>query len=96
LVDRVVGRGSGNANAAYCPGCTVAEQQAAIDALLPFFAGMTQLTGTYTLTGSGNQVLSQGSASIEVTGTVPEPSTMWSLTGGMLAACVLLRRRHLR
>ena len=84
LVDRVVGRGSGNANAAYCPGCTVAEQQAAIDALLPFFAGMTELTGTYTLTDSGNQLLSQGSASIAVTSAVPEPGTAWSLSGGML------------
>ena len=50
LVDAIYGRGSGNADAAYCPGCSLADQQAAIDALDPDFAGMTQFTGTYTLT----------------------------------------------
>ena len=94
LVDRLVGRGSGNAMAAYCPGCTLAQQQAEIDALLPFFAGMTQLTGTYTLTDQSNQLLASGSGVIGVTGTVPEPGTLWSLTGGMLVACLLIRRRR--
>ena len=32
LVDGLVGRGSGNSYDAYCPGCTVAQQQAALDA----------------------------------------------------------------
>src|SRR5215831_6853934 len=48
LVDRLVGRGSGNAAAPEppdCPGCTIAQQQAKIDALLPGFNGMTQFSG---------------------------------------------------
>lgn len=94
MVDRLVGRGSGNAFAAACSGCTVAQQQAAILALLPSFAGMTQLTGTYTLTQGNGQVLASGSGSIEVTGAVPEPGTMWPLTGGMLVACLLIRRKR--
>ena len=54
LVDGLVGRGSGNSYAAYCPDCTVAEKQAAIDAAAA--GGSFQFTGTYTLgdsTGSG-------------------------------------------
>jgi hypothetical protein len=94
LVDRLVGRGSGNAFAAYCPGCTVAQQQAAINAVLPSFAGMTQLTGTYTWSDQNNQAIATGAAAIAVTGAVPEPGTIWSLMGGMVVAALLRRRRR--
>ncbi len=69
LVDGVVGRGSGSSYAASCPGCSVAQQQAAIDAAAA--GGPFQFTGTYSLgaaTGSGTFNVSA----------VPEPST-WAM-----------------
>ncbi|HLK68505.1 MAG TPA: hypothetical protein VKU19_33965 [Bryobacteraceae bacterium] len=68
LVDEIVGRGSGNAEAALCTSCTIPQEQAAIQAAQFGFAGMTQFTGTY-MYGDG---LATGSGSFEV---APEPGT---------------------
>ena len=89
LVDEIVGRGSGNADAAYCPGCTIAQQQAAIDALAPSFAGMTTFAGTYTLTDFGGGVLATGSGSFDVT---PEPAS-FVLVGAAMLAWGIARRK---
>lgn len=78
-VDGLVGRGSGNANAAYCPGCNTAQQQAAIQTAIDEMGGMTSFTGTYTLTG---QEVVSGSDTVNFT---PEPGT-WILFGTGLAA----------
>lgn len=93
MVDRVVGRGSGNTFAAYCAGCTIAEQQAAIDEVLPAFSGLTQLTGVYTLTGTTNQTSATGSASIAVTRVAPEPATTMLIGAGLLTLGLTRRNR---
>lgn len=69
LVDALFGRGSGNSFAALCSPCTVAQEQAAIDAAAsgPGFS----FTGTYTI-GSDS-----GSGTFNVAA-VPEPST-WAM-----------------
>ena len=61
LVDAIIGRGSGNSLAAYCPGCSQADEQAAIDAQAAYWTKPATFTGTYTydngsvggVTGSG-------------------------------------------
>jgi hypothetical protein len=69
LVDAIFGRGSGNSYAAYCSPCTVAEEQAAIDAAA---AGPSYtFTGTYSIDGAS------GSGTFNVAA-VPEPST-WAM-----------------
>jgi hypothetical protein len=86
LVDALVGRGSGNSQDAYCSGCSIADQQAAIDEGFAKLQGITEFTGTYTL---GND---SGSGTFEITGTTPEPST-WLLMFSAIPAIRLLRRR---
>jgi hypothetical protein len=71
LVDALFGRGSGNSLAAVCHGCTLGEQQAAIDAVaadpgIPF-----TFTGTYTV------VEDSASGTFNIAN-VPEPST-WAM-----------------
>jgi hypothetical protein len=71
LVDALFGRGSGNSLAAVCHGCTLGEQQAAIDAVaadpgIPF-----TFTGTYTVAEDS----ASGTFNIA---NVPEPST-WAM-----------------
>jgi len=56
LVDALFGRGSGSSFAAYCPGCTLVEQQLALDAAAAYPGTPFQFTGIYSLgevTGSG-------------------------------------------
>jgi hypothetical protein len=94
LVNEIVGRGSGNADAAYCPGCRIAQEQAAIDALAGDFTGMSKFVGTYTLTGPDG-VLSTGSGEFDI---APEPGTFGMMTGATLALAlglVFMRRRRL-
>jgi hypothetical protein len=92
LVDAFVGRGSGNSLAAYCPGCTIAQQQQAIDDAAAYFTGPTTFTGTYTLgnTSGSNSFLINPS----VTAGVPEPTTwaMMMLGFGLIGAAVRRRR----
>jgi hypothetical protein len=89
LVDGLVGRGSGNSFANDpCVGCTVAEQQAAIDAVANDPAYPTQFTGTYSLGAA------TGSGTFNISGSVPEPST-WALSIlGLGFAGGMLRRRR--
>ena len=91
LVDALVGKGSGNADPASCPGCSLAGQQAAINALSPAFAAMTQFTGKYTLTDLSNTVLGSGSGTFAIT---PEPSTVGFLAAGLASLALLVRKRR--
>jgi len=89
LVDGLVGRGTGNSFAAYCTGCTVAEQQQAIDEAAAYWSphGGT-FTGTYTLgsaTGSGTFTINA----------VPEPATWAMMIGGFGLIGAAARRRRL-
>jgi hypothetical protein len=58
-VDEIVFAGGGNAMDAYCSGCTIAQQQAAIDAVRDEYSGMMPFTFTMDyvlLDDSGNQL----------------------------------------
>jgi hypothetical protein len=98
LVDMIVGRGSGNADAAYCPAapavCDIAAQQAAIDALAPDFLGLTAFNGTYTMTSDAG-VLATGSGTFNV-GAAPEPAIPITLGSGLVALVILGRKRFAR
>lgn len=89
LVNEIVGRGSGNADAAYCTGCSIAQQRAAINALNSDFIGMTQFFGTYTLTDPTLGTFT-GSGEFDVT---PEPGTFGMMMGSALALGVVFMRR---
>ncbi|GAO38180.1 hypothetical protein SCH01S_09_00270 [Sphingomonas changbaiensis NBRC 104936] len=88
LVDAIVGRGSGNSFAAYCTGCTVAQQQQAInDAAAYWSPNGGTFTGTYTLgaaTGSGTFTITA----------VPEPATWALMIGGFGLIGAAARRRR--
>ena len=71
LVDALFGRGSGNSLAAVCHGCTLADQQAAIDAAAAYPGSPFTFTGTYTV------VEDSGSGTFNIAN-VPEPST-WAM-----------------
>jgi hypothetical protein len=88
LVDGLVGRGTGNSFAAYCSGCTVAQQQQAIDDAAGYWSpnGGT-FTGTYTL-GSAT-----GSGTFTITA-VPEPATWALMIGGFGLIGAAARRRR--
>jgi hypothetical protein len=86
LVDGLVGRGSGNAFAAYCPGCSVAQQQAALDAVVAYPGSDYTFTGTYTLgaaTGTGEFAISA----------VPETSTWVMMILGFAGLGIMAKRR---
>ena len=89
LVDEIVGRGSGNADAAYCDPCTIAQEQAAIDALYPDFSGMSAFTGTYTM-AEGSDVLASGSGTF----TVPEPGSIVLFAAMVFGVAFFVRRRR--
>lgn len=85
LVDMIVGRGSGNALAAYCVGCTIAQQQDAINQAAWAMNTVDNFTGSYTYTEGGN-VLASGSGTFNVTDVAtPEPGTIALLFAGMAA-----------
>ena len=71
LVDALFGRGSGNSLAAICHGCTIGEQQAAIDEVAAYPGSPFTFTGTYTI---GEDA---GSGTFNIAN-VPEPST-WAM-----------------
>lgn len=87
LVDGIIGRGSGNSDAAYCSGCTLAQQQAALDTEARYFTSPTTFVGTYSLgadSGSGTFNISP----------VPEPRTWVMMLLGVFGLGALLRRRR--
>jgi len=86
LVDGLVGRGSGNSFAAYCPGCTVPQQQAALDAVAAYPGSPFTFTGKYSLgddTGQGTFAISA----------VPEPSTWVMMIMGFAGLGLVAHRR---
>ena len=89
LVDGLVGRGTGNSFAAYCSGCTVAQQQQAIDDAAGYWSafGGGTFTGTYSLGGAS------GSGTFTITA-VPEPATWALMIGGFMAVGTAARRRR--
>jgi hypothetical protein len=102
LVDALVGRGSGNSFAAYCPPapavCDEAAQIASIAAAASAFGpGSTTFTGTYTLAAGNGPVTGAGSFEIVTAAAqaVPEPSSIL-LAGLSLAALGFTRRRGAR
>lgn len=94
LVDYLVGRGSGNSYAAYCPGCTVAEQQAMLTAEAGSPGVFYNFTGSYSLRLANGDVVTD-SATFDVT-PVPEPATAATLAAAMLLLGALTRRRARR
>lgn len=86
LVDGLVGRGSGNAFEALCTGCTLAEQQAVINAVAGYPGSDYTFTGTYTL----GETIGSGSFAISA---VPETSTWVMMILGFAGLGIMAKRR---
>lgn len=89
LVDGLVGRGSGNAYEALCSGCTIAQQQAIINAVAAYPGSNYTFTGTYTL---GDDI---GSGTFAISA-VPETSTWVMMILGFAGMGIVARRRVLK
>jgi hypothetical protein len=90
LVNELWGRGAGVADATDdCPGCTIAQRQALIDAEMAYFInqGTVTFTGTYSLNNAS------GNSTLTVQQAVPEPGTLVLLGTGLLGALGSLRGR---
>lgn len=93
LVDAIIYRGSGNSNAAYCTGtCNAADQEANLAAAANI-PGLTQFTGTYSITGDSQAVSGSGTFNISGAG-VPEPASWALMIIGFGATGSMLRRRR--
>lgn len=86
LVDGLVGRGSGSSFAAYCPGCTVPQQQAEIDAAAAYPGTAFTFTGVYTLGAATGEDTFHISA-------VPETSTWVMMILGFAGMGIMAQRR---
>lgn len=95
LVNAIFGRGSGNSFPAYCPGCSIADQQAQIDGVAAYMqqANLTKFTGTYYLTDGRDGRSASGSAAFNISA-VPEPGVWTLLIGGFALTGSALRRRR--
>lgn len=90
LIDGLVGRGTGNSFAAYCAGCTLAEQQAALDSVAAYPGFDFMFTGKYSLGDIS------GSGTFNVTSAVPEPATWALMLLGFAALGFLAHQRSRR
>lgn len=88
LIDGLVGRGSGNSFAAYCSGCSIADQQAQIDGTAAYPGTPFTFTGTYSLGDFS------GSGTFDISAPVPEPATWAMMIGGFALAGAVMRRRR--
>lgn len=91
LVDALYARGSGNSLAAYCAGCSLADQQAALDAKAASPGQDFSFTGTYTLTSALGLPVATGSGTFNVE--IPEPGSL-ALVGVSLIGLGFLRRKR--
>jgi hypothetical protein len=98
LVNAIIYRGSGNSNPAYCTGiCDAADQEANLEAAANI-PGLTQFTGTYSITTSGDLApqVASGSGTFNITGAggVPEPATWAMMLVGFGGLGAVLRQRR--
>ncbi|HWS98613.1 MAG TPA: PEPxxWA-CTERM sorting domain-containing protein, partial [Candidatus Methylomirabilis sp.] len=92
LVDAIYGVGNGNAYDAYCSPCTVAQEQAAIDLVIPS-SGFT-FTGTYTIDeADGASASGSGHFNVSAVDPVPEPSTWTMMIVGFCGLGFMAYRR---
>jgi len=92
MVDAIFGVGSGNAYDAYCSPCTVAQEQAAIDLVIPS-SGFT-FTGTYTIDeADGASASGSGHFNVSAVDPVPEPSTWTMMIVGFCGLGFMAYRR---
>lgn len=93
LVDGLIGRGSGNSFAAYCSGCDLTAQEAALLAVAAYPGTPFKFTGTYTLTGFTG-VSGSGTFNIDP---VPIPAALpllASAIGGFGVMAYRRRKKH--
>lgn len=93
-MNELFGRGSGNSFAAYCPGCSLADQQAAINDVAAYPGSDFTFTGTYYLEENTRR-LAEGSAVLAVT-PVPEPASMLLLATGLVGTVRAARKSRER
>ena len=91
LVDGLIGRGSGASLAAYCDGCTTAQQQQAINDAASYFTAPTTFTGTYSLSGATG---SNSFTILPAAAAVPEPASWAMMMMGVGVLGGALRRRR--
>lgn len=91
MVDALFARGSGNSLPAYCSGVCDAADQAAALAAAAHVPGLSQFTGTYSLSGQYGDV--SGSGTFNISG-VPEPAAWTLMLAGFAGMGVALRNRR--
>ncbi|OGI22156.1 MAG: hypothetical protein A2808_03995 [Candidatus Moranbacteria bacterium RIFCSPHIGHO2_01_FULL_55_24] len=96
FVDGLIGVGSGNAYAAYCVGCTIPQQQAALDDVTSWEDFPTKFWGEYYLFDSVNdKALATGRADFFIsspTAAIPEPASWAMMLSGFMVLGASVRR----